>query len=183
MKERPIIFSTEMVNAIIEGKKTQTRRIIRKQPWYCEKTDTWHYDKTMSSMLPSRDPLYALSNPYGRIGDLLYVREKFRVIYGSDLKVEEIVYAAGYSGQDTDVLWSPSIFLPKCDARIFLEILDVGVERIQDISEEDSIAEGLDSKKSFQELWSTIHSQESWIENPWVWVLKFKVLSTTGKPN
>lgn len=208
IKERPILFQTEMVKAILEGRKTQTRRKIQtifsdvcekdngqKWPWWSDEygDDFWMLCK------------------YGKPGDLLWVRETWGKPYlEEDLATCKYLYKADWNeiNQVKQALvgerWKPSIHLPKSASRIWLMIEDIRVERVQEISEEDAILEGiekveLDSQPkwkrydegfctmyptiSFKSLWHSINGEESWNSNPWVWVIKFRVLSKTGRPS
>lgn len=188
MKEHPILFSTEMVKAILDGRKTQTRRIIKNAPGGMDLKDLYEHS-----------PLYMQSQcPFGKPGDLLWVRETFAVYLDAFLfKADEPHIFKGLK-------YKPSIHMPKDYARIWLQVADIRVERLHEISEQDAIAEGIEPVNqagvivwkryddyyqvstnpvvSFWSLWANIHSEESWNANPWVWVVSFKVLSTTGKP-
>jgi len=135
MKERPIIFSGEMVRAILDGRKTQTRRPIKKLP-ECVildmKREPEQQDPYMAKWL-----LKTLKCPYGQPGLKLWVREAFYphdgfITYKADL----LPY------RELSVAWKPSIHMPRCASRITLEIDEIRVERVQDISEEDAKAEG-----------------------------------------
>ena len=206
---KPILFSTEMVQAILEGRKTQTRRLhgldeIKKNPndwtfYYFSKDDKRtfaHFRKQEDNKIKS---IFGTS-PY-QIGDILWVRESFAKppIYAFGVKY---IYKAGFN--ESICGWKPSIHMPKEAARIFLEVTNVRVERLQDISEDDAIAEGIDKKGdlyfnyfeskllgkglpkeyfykeipkvSFMSLWSKINGIDSWKANPWVWVYEFKVV-------
>lgn len=214
MKETPIIFNTEMVQAILEGRKTQTRRLITPQPKEGTEYMGWlvpKYEHIVFGNKPKADSLH--KNNFGNAGDLLYVREKFEVetdgkvkFYAGNIEVE---HNAAYRRLTK---WKPSIHMPKVAARIWLQVVEVKAERLHDISENDAIAEGIKADvfgyecpicnhdwhngdellcddgfyknpiKAFQVLWQSIHNKESWDSNPWVWVIKFKVISTTGKP-
>ena len=170
MKERPILFKGEMVRAIMEGRKTQTRRIVKNTdlietiedgiPYYQDEYGDYH--KTESAC------------PYGKIGSLLWVRETFNsdwcdhVIYKAD---GGSAISAGY---DSEPKWKPSIHMPRIASRINLEITNIRVERLQDITEEESQAEGVSSKGEFKLLWCAINGFDSWNENPFVWVIEFK---------
>jgi hypothetical protein len=177
MKETPILFSTPMVQAILEGRKTMTRRIVSKN----------------NSLRVGEIDL----QPKWQTEDILWVRETHAQEYGGG-----ILYKASHSHITPDGKWKPSLFMPKEAARIWLEITCVKVERVQDISEEDAISEGItinnkphpgwcwmenvystDSPTyAFKCLWQKINGIESWNKNPFVWCISFKVLSTTGKP-
>lgn len=138
-------------------------------------------------------------SPYGKIGDRLWVRETFCPIFPQDPDYNngepiEYDYRADYQHGTRlgDVLgikkiWKPSIFMPRDAARITLEITNIRVERLNDISEEDALAEGVKKKVildwplitraawcEFRNLWSGINGEESWDLNPWVWVIGFK---------
>lgn len=192
--ERPILFSTPMVQAILAGSKTQTRRIA--------KGDVLDFlnDGCISDYVKGLCP-------YGQIGDTLWVRETWGIKYFSNsrpdsFKMEDIVYRASltkefeFNGNTAyflyDKKWKPSIFMPKKACRIKLEIINIRVEKLCDITEEDAIAEGIEKKEGiyyhvkgginpepsdiYAELWDEINGTGSWIKNPWVWVISFKKL-------
>ena len=242
-KSRPIIFSTEMVKAILEGRKTQTRRIVKPQP-----------DSRIIKAAPyntaTRWPLafYWISNgiwnsthpikcPYGVPGDRLWMREgwyyrgechtggddfssrcveyvadgkrkQFVVPHPNDLPPHQIrpknfdkKYLSQYVNWEydepsaTELAWNdfltdwwkkkrPSIFMPRWASRITLQIENIRVERLQDISGEDALKEGLHFKaelpisvypQMFKELWDSINGKKHpWDSNPWVWVIEFR---------
>ena len=166
MKERPIIFSSPMVRAILDGRKTQTRRDIKEK-------------------LMCGEDAHVNNCQYGKPGDRLWVRETF--CYHDDL-ARYLYKADGVTG----VKWKPSIFMPRIASRIMLEITGIRVERLQDISEEDAIAEGVDGeneaakigaewyekpKRAYRRLWKSINGTGSWDLNPFVWVIEFMVLN------
>jgi hypothetical protein len=170
MKERPILFSAPMVRAILDGRKTQTRRIMKIQPdgrgTRCTNVhfEDWH----------GRE----LKCPYGWVGDILWVRETW-----SKTDSGKYIYAATNNGFNP--VWKPSIFMPKDACRIRLQITDIRIEKIQDISKEDVIAEGIDTKFLYEgthpkwayfSLWDKINGKGSCEQNPWVWVIEFKKL-------
>ena len=212
---KPILFSTKMVQAILEGRKTQTRRLhgldeIKKNPndwtfYYFSKDDKRtfaHFRKQEDNKIKS---IFGTS-PY-QIGDILWVRESFfncssfkEYPLFSEIKGNFCYKTNDFIGGHK---WKPSIYMPKKAARIFLEVTNVRVERLKDISEEDAIAEGIDKKGdlyfnyvesegyfkksfpkeyfykeipkvSFISLWAKINGIDSWIANPWVWVYEFK---------
>jgi hypothetical protein len=218
MKEYPILFSTQMVQAILEGRKTQTRRVVKPQPpsSKCEfigaieflasdKIGYYWSDGTHNNMQgfwPGIEKdLYC---PYGQPGDLLWVREKMILNKNSNTFWP---VADGYVKTSDYEKINPSIHMPKPAAHIWLEITEVKVERLESISDEDAIDEGIDFVidkitgfcgrdyltggynlmtrpwNSFMSLWRKVHGIERYkpTGNPWVWVVKFKVLSTTGK--
>lgn len=189
MKERPILFNGPMVRAILEGRKTQTRRIA-KEPKVIKVVDSkWVSDGI--SWGPS---------PYGQVGDRLWVRETW-----ATLNDREVVYRASSEKNILNVpsvKWKPSIHMPRWASRITLEITNVRVERLQDISEEDAKAEGAEQmhiddlgqtwkthRRGFEKLWTEIYgdSEEvrlddrarfsTWDANPWVWVYEFRRLT------
>lgn len=210
VKERPIIFSTPMVKAILENRKTQTRRIIKPQPkentirMYAEetidfsaKTDRW-YAEYLDNGRQWTDS-GTTTCPYGTIGDALWVRETFYECVNNN---DRIHYAANRQPiQNTETRTyrkRPSIFMPRSASRITLEITDIRVQRLQEITEEDARAEGiapLDEHKTniltanewskeriaslyinqFKSLWDSINAKRApWASNPWVWALTFK---------
>ncbi|MEL5292672.1 hypothetical protein [Serratia nevei] len=195
MKERPVIFNSEMVRAIIDGRKTQTRRVIANvSPDNCiplqkpTKTKDGIYTHVMDA------PGHGLC-PFGRVGDRLWVRETFAGHYLDDDQIQDIKdgrckakdlceYRSDY-GDDADCAdgWTPSIHMPRWASRILLEITAVRVERLNDISEEDARAEGAPTElciigekhyMGFRTLWKSIYGEENWRANPWVWVIEFR---------
>jgi hypothetical protein len=179
MKERSIIFSTPMVRAILDGRKTQTRRII-KNP-----------ERLNGFMLAGEEPAWC---PYGGPGDLLYVREGFCPNYFDD-------YSPAYKADFTETTkefvpepkWKPSIHMPKSAARIWLKVEKVSADKLQEITEADAEKEGMrismtsgwsySCRAAFQELWDKINKARApWDSNPPVWIVEFSVISTTGKP-
>lgn len=185
MKERPIIFSTPMVQAILDGRKTQTRRIIKPQP----DEDCYYLMELNSGILTINynqgDKNPKVKCPYGQPGDLLWVRESFAK--ATDPDGDDLYYYKA-DRRHADGKWKPSIHMPKAAARIWLRVKDVRVERVQDITEGDAIKEGikpefdylhnsyenLTPKCSFMTLWRKINGRESWDANPWVWVVEFE---------
>lgn len=200
MKERPILFSSPMIRALLAGAKTQTRRILKPEKVFHKLkpyTDS-HFDErgnfryrsgeNSTGMIGLSDPNIAkqwceycscdgeYANPPGN----LWVRETHLpktsgTIYRADFSESE---AAGLGGMYGG--WKPSIFCKRKDSRITLEIVGVRVERLQDISESDALAEGIthhtmnDSRVEYQWLWESINGAVSWESNPWVWVIEFK---------
>lgn len=247
MKEIPLLCSTPVVQSMLEGRKTQTRRLIKPQAMVNEKgqlvwanapaSKTRHIEKGLPMSYGLKD--YC---PY-QICDILYVRETWGVgsrpdpfqgsVEGIEFKadgkyIDEIeslplhIYDDFDYGNCDKSGWRPSIHMPKSIARIWLQVTDVRVERLQDISEEDAKSEGVQpncegvekcpsqycqrmgcqstgeyyhylrdlddfpaysAKESFESLWQSINGAESWQANPWVWVVFFTILSTTGKPD
>lgn len=173
IKETPILFSGEMVRAILEGRKTQTRRLIKPQPVFDRPRSSDEVNAAwQEGFIP--EPC-----PYGMVGDKLWVRESFYC-----LNEDSIIYAAD---EHSNILRKrPSIHMPKKLCRIWLEITDVSIERLNDITGDDSIDEGAWRKEwreigraseaiaSFKELWESINGEGSWADNPWVWVVEFE---------
>ena len=215
VKERPIIFSGEMVKTILDGKKTMTRRVVKsdfinnykhaniiKQSSDKSREDkAYFYDKPVGDMVLSSQ---LVSNPYGKVGDHLWVRETHHVVGGTaDYEIEEIKqglqdiknfvsYKADGYGNPCDGGWTSPMFMPRWASRILLEITDIRVERLQDISCEDAVKEGFSDKKpsgmqpammpnpkaDFRNYWDTLNAKKGypWSSNPWVWVVEFKVV-------
>ncbi len=190
MKERPILFSGPMVRAIMEGQKTQTRRVIGLAQF--GRSDTPGYGWTFRGTRNGgrghlwqdfrHEQMLRLCK-FGTPGDRLWVRETF-----SDS--EPVFYRADGIANDSDMRWKPSIFMPRELSRLTLEIVAVRVERVQDISHDDAVAEGCFriepcaeyphgnawGRLGFSHLWDTINAVRGhgWENNPWVWVVEFK---------
>jgi hypothetical protein len=224
MKERPILFSGEMVRAILEGRKTQTRRVVKDLDLIQYTTDGVPGFEDEAG--DHRQTVEAC--PYGKPGDRLWVREtcglnaRYSTEYGgwpyeddedgtvpkvkpvhllsrSNPTGNYVVYAA--DGNDRVSGWTPSIHMPRWASRITLGVTGIRVERLQEISEQDAIAEGLlawqsnalepvyygvsladvweaDPRLTYKRLWSSIYTKRghSWDSNPWVWVIEFSVI-------
>lgn len=181
-RARPIIFSTQMVQAILMGNKTQTRRIIKPMPSKCwlRGDGLMGWDSITGHPQKNKEPKY-------HAGEVLYVRETWAPV---DTPFGHYIYKADYNKEVTihhlDIdRWRPSIHMPAKAARLFLRIEEVGVERLQDISENDAIREGIpngpyaiNAVDSFKKLWDGINKDRaSWHSNPWVWVIKFQRLN------
>jgi len=195
MKDHPILFSTAMVKAILDGNKTMTRRIIKNQdltgaPRGGFNAYSYQDEETLKDKIGFESDDDSWVSPYGAPGDLLWVRETWRK--SSPIEKDQVYYRAGTSGA-TDMKWKPSIFMPKKFCRIWLKNKDIRVERLQDISEEDAIKEGCEighgiddsspffAKDAFETLWDSINGHPrkdgkdiSWSANPWVWVVDFE---------
>ena len=157
IKERPILFSGAMVRAILDGRKTVTRRVVKPQP-----ANDWRFTGgygRITSKHPHKDKFGVFIRrgehtdftevdiipcPYGQPGDHLWVRETCFI--NGPSKGSEVIYKAdplpNWEGEETDIRWRPSIHMPRWASRIQLEITSVRVERLQDISEEQAKAEG-----------------------------------------
>lgn len=237
MKARPIIFSAAMVQALLAGRKTQTRRVIKnpinKIHWggepkklfadwalsylktFNEETGTVYFE-----VQSEVDDTTTCSTkcPFGGVGDLLWVREVWRVEKALDCdKPSEIEphmpvdYAADGTEQNRHWnwmhpafagKWRTPLFMPRWASRLTLEITGVRVERVQDISEADAIAEGcrgyrmdtglewadmerwVEPEEEYAQLWDSLHGKDpahAWAANPWVWVLEFKRVEGAGQ--
>jgi hypothetical protein len=215
MTERPILMSAPMVRAIRGGTKTQTRRIVmpgRSQHWLqkdvlhrsprAKMVDVvgvaWAQFATpmagqmhMGIQISEWSPLGCVRCPYGRAGDWLWVRETWAP------RADGFAYAADPAwNTSAGGRWHPSIHMPRCASRITLEITEVRVQRLQDISEEDAKSEGLSfvadgcarfgvegvasswcdcPVTAYAALWESINGSGAWDANPWVWAIDFAV--------
>jgi hypothetical protein len=204
MKERPILFSGPMIRAILDGQKTQTRRVIKPDWWRC--LDPEDEDDRQQALRTC---------PYGQPGDRLWVRETWNADW-----CDHIIYRAdGGSAKDagygTEPKWKPSIFMPRWASRLTLEVVDVRVERLQEIDEDDAVAEGAtrmadisrdsgwsmdwsqvgrpsryapnriltprcialgSARMAFANYWNLLNEKRGfgWVVNPWVFVMEFE---------
>lgn len=182
MTERPILMSGPMINAIFDGRKTQTRRVVKPQPKWKAHNGVLAFDDRVNR---------GIHCPYGQPGDRLWVRET----WAQHPDEAGIIWRAtdpGWDDNDYGIKWKPSIFMPRWASRITLEVTSVRVERVQDITPRDVVAEGIYHEpgewgpdeaydhliKGFAHLWDQINAKRgySWDANPWVWVIGFKVL-------
>lgn len=201
---KPILFNIKMVRAILEGRKTVTRRLIKPSqmqgiaPDRCPNHTPEEFvnekpllfspycDMTDEDMIKS-----IFKAPY-QVGDILYIRETWREYNGKYFfKANE---PKEYDDYKTNPKWKPSIHMPKEAARIFLKVTDVRVERLQDITPKQAGNEGVSWETDnsgqfrrwrFHELWdSTINKKDldecGWNANPWVWVIEFEKLEKGG---
>lgn len=223
IKEYPILFSTPMVQAILEGRKTQTRRVVKIDgmlSYTGMKPLSTHECGSVFYFWGNKE----ITCPYGQPGDVLWVRESFlwvfldhahdllegskdrsRYAYKASVHSDWMEYAKEKYGYK----WKPSIHMPKSACRIFLRITNVRVERLHDINEADAKQEGVEVKeygshpffctrdysykknsngfwpgfcadtgdqfsRSFKSLWRSINGEQSWNDNPWVWVIEFE---------
>ena len=185
MKEKPILFSSSMIRAIMDKRKCQTRRVVKPSKGvYPNEGDMKAFSK--------HKLLYLWGCPY-QVGQVLWVRETFTkdgatIYYKANEHEERIAERRGLK-------WKPSIFMPKKYCRLRLKVTDVRVERIQDISEDDAIAEGIQkvenrfcidsenstyisAKLAFRFLWGSINKSRGfgWSSNPFVFVIEFEKL-------
>lgn len=219
-KERPILFSGEMVRAILDGRKTQTRRVVKPQPPTVEGVKRkagigygWMQSPFKDDHFIVTGPVWAyrelvgeransyIKCPYGKVGDRLWVRETQRFDEESaknqNMPMPFVFYMAdgNLDSVASNVKWRPSIHMPRWASRINLEIIDIRVERVQDITIDDVVAEGIANdpdvltckkegsilsnsglKVCFEALWDKINSDRGfgWDVNPWVWVVEFE---------
>jgi hypothetical protein len=196
VKARPILFSAEMVCALLAGTKTQTRRIVKPQPpCGCEYVINGAYNAALCHSIErpevwvpptARSVDHRLPCPYGQPGDRLWVKETWCEL--DDGVDRPIAYRADNWTEcpSADGKWRPSIFMSRAASRITLEITAVRVERLQEISEADAKAEGCivdpwhypcsltPGKSTYCTLWESINGPGSWEANPWVWVIEFR---------
>lgn len=217
MSERPILFSGPLVRAILDGRKTQTRRLVRMAPGF-------EHGEVFEAIQQGRDrwgffadpgPGFGARCPFGTAGTRLWVRETWRPhMYGHATEIDFHAGGAGKNmvGADFDLVerwiyrsggfldfhgarkdkhtekWFPSIHMPRWAGRLTLDVVSVRVERLQDISEEDARAEGVERSKedhvplythraTFERLWDHINGKRAtWESNPWVWRIEFRRL-------
>ena len=207
---RPLLFASLMVNATFAGIKEMTRRTkgleeinVNPDDWQFEWADfalKYPFRFTQKSSVNDKsladNSFYQAEAkcPYGKVGDILWVRETFvenkgqlptdlGFVYKAELGVNELEYS-----KELKVKWKPSLFMPKSACRLFLEITNVRVERLKSIKEIDCLKEGavplgasiIGCKDGafgfFKDLWISINGQNNWELNPWVWVISFKVV-------
>ena len=175
MKERPIIMSAPMVRAILEGRKTQTRRLIKptqQTEWLLNGKWTDDYIKDPGNEL-------ILYCPYGQVNDRLWVKET----WWCPQKGLPIAYKANLEPQQADKqIWKSSLFMPRWASRILLEITEIRVERLQEITLDDCYKEGSlrvykdEAIEWFRKLWDFLNAKRGygWETNCWIWVISFK---------
>tara|TARA_R110001606_G_scaffold71219_1_gene162943 strand:+ start:25470 stop:26162 length:693 start_codon:yes stop_codon:yes gene_type:complete len=224
MKERPILFNTNIVKAILDGRKTQTRRPVKKEiAEYIEhmagsneegtefdflqleygqcQLDDGKAEDAQWLILCSEYPeegCIPIGQQLGAVGDHLWVRETFAL----GLCTESTkAYRATHKPSDLEegwfepIQWKPSIHMPRWVCRLVLEITNVRLERVQDITEQDAWAEGCEGYDDdvtggqsgygeFMELWDSVYGKDEALSvnaNPWVWVIDFKIVELNGK--
>ena len=193
---KPILFNMEMVRAILDGRKTQTRRPIKSPSglfhvcW--RKTDP--NNKWVEQVDENEMSTDKRVNPPYDTGDILYVRETWKAIdisfellslwiqYQADKNSKRIKFEYDrfhkFKKYHDKNGWQPNIFMPKEAARIFLKVTDVRVERLQDIASIEAGKEGFGNRAHFIEKWNEIYSDKGygWDDNPFVWVIEFEVM-------
>ncbi len=212
MTERPILFNGEMVRAILEGRKTQTRRPVKNlanrddYTFHENKDGTWELGADTGDGYGYK--LRDIHCPFGQTGDRLWVRETAARVFvpdGTAANKAVLVYRADNpKGLLVPKQWAPSIHMRRWASRILLEIVNVRVERVQDISEADAVAEGIGKDEDgfffihtthpkntlfnvsalslFPEFWNEPYPG-SWERNDWVWVIEFKKVEVTDATN
>jgi hypothetical protein len=197
MKERPILFSGPMVRALLDGSKTQTRRVMKeKHLAFMDGVNSGRCTGPVTDICP-----------YGQVGDKLWVREAFNTCSCGDIDETAKVYRATFiKGREdccpycfTPIKFKPSIHMPRWASRISLEITEVRVQRLNDISEADALAEGIRwpdkngrryqppidltgfsnwrfAADQYAELWDSINGPGAWALNPLVWCVSFKMV-------
>lgn len=206
MRERPILFNSEMVRAIYDGKKTQTRRPIKPQPDLDKRNHRWGMQVSNGVMEYGRAP-WRKSDPYnfiveksqkcpfGKQGDRLWVRETHAVLKEAVTKRDIVAYkATEQASQAHDAKWTPSIHMKREHSRFLLEISNIEAQRLDEMTEQDALCEGFHSDAvltedgsdytglyavdRFMSTWDEIYSSQGLgtIENPWVWVVYFNVV-------
>jgi len=214
-RERPILFNGAMVRAILSREKTQTRRVVQNVPWRDGCNPNFSQAKAFRNagefrIAGSEEMTTGFRCPFGQPGDRLWVRETTvdveRHGYLGPVYLEsEEGYATLQGGlapapddctevEPHEITLRPSVHMPRSMCRLVLEITDVRLERLQEISEADAIAEGLTRTDSgswlpgpcdhpewaFRQLWDQVHGATAWDSNPWVWAIEFKRVEMAG---
>lgn len=214
MKERPILFNAPMVLAIMEGRKTQTRRPMKSQPDVVSKDGepavyepitVYRDHKFLTIDAPEDAPqnkfVKRLPFAHGAVGDRLWIRETWAHIWTDKERGWHNVYKAdgvpAYLPKGEEIIWTPSIHMPRERCRLVLEVTDVHVERLLDISGGDALAEGVNRlscygpgcptgdnscnahgcfgyREAFFQLWDSLYGPDAHLQNSWVWVIAFK---------
>ena len=174
-----------MVRALLDGSKTQTRRVMKQQLVYGNVIglfNSWYLPKGKDggTLWPNAKERILATCPYGQPGERLWVREAWlKTNPFSDGGLHTYGYRATDEAEFADAIWKPSIHMPRVASRITLEVTSVRVERLQDISEADARAEGASQHPdgpwhAYRSLWTLINGPDSWAANPWVWAIEFK---------
>ena len=199
MSEKPIIMSGASVRAILGGNKTQTRRVVKPQPKRVKTVRFHPFPSRETSVIED----WKIPKARYAVGDRLWVRETWglwsetwtdcgweaeglsggkqpRKLPQSN-SFERFFIAYKATGLDYELCdgerWYPSIFMPKWAARVWLEVTGVRVERVQDLTKQDALAEGMQGcfpRIDFETLWDSINTKYPWADNPWVWIYEFK---------
>ncbi|MGX8711649.1 MAG: hypothetical protein ACQGTM_15560 [bacterium] len=192
---KPILFNTEMVRAILDGRKTNTRRVVKRKGYddrihdpindfaqnFCG--DLWEFGQSWENRIAPQHAI-GVRSPF-QSGDILYVRETF-------VKADDGYHYRADATPDSERLrkdygykYHPSLHMPREAARIFLRVTDLRAERLQNITEGGAKAEGAKEKRDFIRIWNNTvpdkdNQQLVWSANPWVWVIEFE---RTARPN
>lgn len=198
MKERSILFNSEMVRSVLAGRKTQTRRVIRHRHHGTPIRYLGYIPERAKHWFMGDCDSFELASPYGKVGDRLWVREAFELVPASAYRSSDVqqtvdpnqpdqsaIYRAGWPLSTSGLRWRPSIHMPRWASRIQLEVVSVKVQELQSISENDAVAEGVQPRKRtavqmFVKLWDSINTARGipWKSNPWVWVVEFKLIQS-----
>ena len=192
---KPILFSTPMVQAIMDGRKSMTRRVIKPQP----DVDGLIYEPQLGEYVDTNSMIFKAKY---NVGDILWVRETWQSFFQEEVtqkhergpesssgipaemaKGHYMYYFYRADGEIPLARWEPSIYMPKKAARLFLRVTNVRAERLQDMSYDDCLKEGMwdygtdvDTLAAFQALWDGLNAKRGygWDTNPWVWVYTFE---------
>ena len=187
MGTKPILFNTENVRALLEGRKTVTRRVVKPQP--LDKPMVFNDVEEGINIvchIAGKEVLYNYFPPY-QPGDILWVRETWNCLpIPEPLRGTSKTYWYKADGAAPEDKWRSPYHMPREAARIFLRVTDVRVERLQEIDDGGVVAEGLEIGCYFDELWNrTIKPKDrplyGWEANPWVWVIEFERISKCGE--
>lgn len=208
MKERPILFSAPMVRAILDGSKTQTRRVVKLPPapdhlgqWEATSVGGGGVYDQHGHKIPYQSAIWhtrtgkVICSPHGQPSNRLWVRETWA--QPTTLDPGPTVYRAAYPAcvpadyenipPANQITWKPSIHMSRALSRILLEVTGVRVEPVQNITMMDAFLEGypgaLESRRTaqgwYRSVWEAINGKRSWVLNPWVWVIDFKIITDT----
>ncbi|NGZ18007.1 morphogenetic protein [Vibrio aestuarianus] len=194
MKHVPMIFNTAMVKALLDGRKTVTRRPLNKSVKL--KLQDAEQAEEIHSITEPLDKSYVLDFAPVKVGDLIWVRETFVALGHNDY--EEVsprnrsdIHEFRYKASELDSLanendwevrgyhWRPSIHMPRYASRLTLKVTDVRIERVQEITPKQAVKEGFNDWTGFAFTWSSIYLNQGlgWGKNPYVWVIEFEVIN------
>lgn len=198
MADRPIIFSAPMIHALLDGRKTQTRRVLRPQPSARpELHEPMSDEDAYWAVFDGDEIAHRVQVPYAP-GDRLWVREGHAMVPATAYRMSEgvaqnadpkdcdraCIYREGWDRSNGGFRWRSPIHMPRWASRLTLTVTDVRVQRLQEISEADAMAEGAQPqatevlrtyREAFSELWNSIHGPGAWYANPWVAAISFTV--------
>ena len=198
MKIKPILFSAPMVRAIVDGKKSMTRRAVK--PTIVNRFIVDNTGNLLGSTDWESDAYPTIDDAPYHPGDILWVRETWTLMTptmneGPDFYLYKADVPPGAEKSNWFNSWRPSIFMPREAARIWLRVTDVRCERVQEITEEDATREGCFSdtpfsgqyqwsaRDNFVELWDSLNAKRGypWGSNPWVWAISFERCDKPGE--